>query len=158
FYSLNEVKSRVLSIDDWVVKGELPGSCEESYPCPFYYLHSGTGVRGNVEGDDSPPDDFQHLALRAFATSLALKEAQAENKAAREALREVMGERKRCSFGDITVSVASRRNVSLDRSKMEAAGIDPTEFEVVNFTDVLTVRQKKEEEDGDRDDNGGRTS
>jgi hypothetical protein len=56
------------------------------------------------------------------------------------------GERK-ITLDDLTVTqyVATRRDI--DKGKMKDAGLDPTEFEVVNMYPVLRVTKKKEESD-----------
>ena len=39
-HSRQEIINRVVTIEDWVARGELPPECSQAdYPCPFVYLH-----------------------------------------------------------------------------------------------------------------------
>lgn len=47
FYSLAEIKQRVILAESWVRRGELPPGCDyPSFPCPVFYLHD----EGEFEG------------------------------------------------------------------------------------------------------------
>lgn len=71
FFTLAEIRTRILTAHQWVQQGELPPGCNvKQYPCPFLYLHD---------------DEVEILEDGQIDTlARAYKAAQRDNKASRE--------------------------------------------------------------------------
>lgn len=86
FYSLDDIRARVMDAEGWARAGELPPTCDRpQFPCPFWYLHEDEEVVGV---DDGTVRDLALSYKQAQLESKVAKEKEGEFRKALEGLRE----------------------------------------------------------------------
>lgn len=150
FYTLDEIMGRVLEIEKWVRRGELPDECSVSMmPCPFYYLEQ---QRSLELMEDAVLDDLVEMYEEA---KVAVKAADERVKAAREAIRESMGDREKVETEKSKVTLYQFKRRNLDVEKMKEAGINVDEYWVDKLFPGVRVTVKERADNGGTDESGG---
>lgn len=153
FYSRQEILARVLAMETFVRKGELPDECDVvNWPCPFYYLH-----------DEAPETYAEDEELDVFAQMyederLAVKVATGRQKEARKALDDSMAGRDKVTTEKVKVTYYQSKRRALDVSKMkEELGEDEVErFMKETISKGLRVTIRDEDKGGkDGEGTGG---
>ena len=114
-FSLAEVKMRVLEIEGYVARGEMP-ACPVPlmYPCPYWADHEpGAGADARVESDDEVLKAWIDVWRRAKEESdKAVEAVDFARKAVLEQMAELKLESARCDGVDLTVIRPTQGNVS----------------------------------------------
>ena len=114
-FSLAEVKMRVLEIEGYVARGEMP-KCPLPlmYPCPYWADHEpGAGADARVESDDEVLKAWVDVWRRAKEESdKAVEAVDFARKAVLEQMAELKLESARCDGVDLTVIRPTQGNVS----------------------------------------------
>lgn len=121
WYTLDEIRARILTIESWVRRGELPTCDVKMYPCPFIYL-------GCEQGEDTTRivvgDEVEKLA-RAYKAA-KLEEDGAGRKVAelRAKLKNACGTGMKVGNDRVKVTWYMQRNPPrLDKGKVEELGL-----------------------------------
>lgn len=61
-YSREQIRDRVLEVEEWIDKGTMPDTCTLEYPCQYYYLHE------QVQRDELPTEVEQMVRARIALT------------------------------------------------------------------------------------------
>lgn len=162
FYSLEEIRARVLTAHQWVVKGELPSACNvNQFSCPFAYLH---------EDETNLLEDGQIDTL-----AREYKAAQRNSKAATEKEKEIYGalvrqselkgkksgedkdlngelvtfnKEKLQTMGGVTISRWEQKNpghLALDRMAEDGIDLDKYRVQSKSWRMRVTIKGEKEE-------------
>jgi len=155
FYGLDEIMGRVLEIEKWVRRGELPDECSVSqYPCPFYYLEQQKSLELM---EDAVLDD---LAVMLEEARVAEKAAKERVRVARVSIEDSLGERDRVETEKTKVTRYSQKRKRLDEDKMRGDGVEVDKYYVETLYKGVRVTVKGEDNDGETESGGdtGRTS
>ncbi|MDX1747926.1 MAG: hypothetical protein R3324_18485, partial [Halobacteriales archaeon] len=144
--NIAEVKAKILRVETAGKKGELPDDCGpkgEQFPCPVYYLHTGSGEElDEVEGDFATEVD---ALARAYRDGIDLEKSGKEMKSAAKAkLLEVLereGVDDKFTTGLFTVTPYEHRSRWLDQNLMREAGLDPDEFKSEKVSANVRVKE-----------------
>lgn len=150
FYSMDEIMARVLEIEKWVRRGELPNECSSNnFPCPFYYLEQQKSLEIM---EDEVLDDLVQMLEEA---RVAEKAAQARVKAARESIRESMGDREKVETENSKVTIYETKRKTLQVEKMKDDGIDVDPYYTETLYKNVRVTVKGGDDDRGTDEPGG---
>jgi len=155
FYSMDDLMARVLEIEKWVRRGELPDECSVSqYPCPFYYLEQQKSLELM---EDAVLDD---LAVMLEEARVAEKAAKERVRVARVSIEDSLGERDRVETEKTKVTRYSQKRKRLDEDKMRGDGVEVDKYYVETLYKGVRVTVKGEDNDGETESGGdtGRTS
>jgi hypothetical protein len=156
FYGMDEIMARVLEIEKWVRRGELPDECSVAqYPCPFYYLEQQKSLEIM---EDEVLDDLVQMLEDA---RVAEKAAKARVKAARDSVEESLGDREKVETEKSKVTRYDTKRKSLDADKMKGDGIDVDKYYVETLYQNVRVTVKGGKDGGTDEpggDSGGTTS
>lgn len=123
FYSMGDIKAKIVRMEAKVRDGELPHDCDvdNGWACPFRYLHT-------VEYELSDDDDLAEIAIlykRALGRKRVVEEEVRE-------LRRKLDENTKCeSFHHAKVDVTyyeSKNPPRWDEAKLREDGINPDEY------------------------------
>lgn len=147
FYSLQEIRGRVLEIEKWVRRDELPVECDiKNFPCPFFYLEEQLSL------DLMEDDTIDELARMYHDASMEVKRAEGKKKEARKALDTGMGDRDKVTTANSRVTYFVRKGSKVDLEKMREDGVDVKKYEVP--TNVKQLRVTVKDEDGSDESRG----
>lgn len=147
FYTVDDIRARVLAIEVAAREAELPVLCDKpSYPCPYFYLH-----------EDALPEELADPELQALAGQY--HKAQQDEKVAKavkdqtkQSLMKNLGVGKYES-GEWKVTVYEAKNPpTFNVGAMADDGIDVAKYQKVTVSTRLRVTRK---EMGDGADTGG---
>lgn len=151
FYSNGDVLRRVVEMERWVRRGELPDECSVAqFPCPFYYLEQQQTLEVT---EDAVMDELAKMYMDA---GVAVKAAESRKQAARNALDQGLAGRERVVTALSKISYYDVETKKLDEMKMREDGIDVDKYKVGKMGKRLRVTIKSEDES--RGDTAGETS
>lgn len=123
FYTMDQVMARVLEIEKWVRRGELPDECSVSqWPCPYYYLEQQKTLEIM---EDAVLDDLCEMLEEARVAEKAAKERV---KVARMTIDESLGERDRVETEKNKVTRYDIKRKMLDVEKMKGDGVEVDKY------------------------------
>lgn len=144
FYSNGDILRRVVEMERWVRRGELPDECSVSqFPCPFYYLEQQQTLEVT---EDAVIDELARMYQEA---SVAVKTADARKRVARQALDQGLAGRERVVTEVSKVTYYEVRTTKLDTDKMKEDGIEIEKYEVQTIGKRLRVTVNEDEPRGD---------
>ena len=153
FYDDKAILRRVVEIERWVRRGELPDECSDGsgnttrqFPCPFYYLEQQTTLEVT---EDNVIDELARMYKDA---SLAVKVAETRKREARKALDQGLAGRERVVTALSKVTYYEVKTEKIDFNKMAEDGIDVNKYKVPTVGNRLRVTVK---DDGIGDEFGG---
>lgn len=144
FYSLSEVRARCLEIWNWVQEGILPEKCEETYPCPFSYLHS------PAELSLSDSEELFTLGREYQIITEKLKDLEGLKEVQRDLRQKIivaMGKDKKLILPNMTISRWKQKSPpQLDIEAMKRDGIDLSKYRKQTEHDRLRVKLEGDDE------------
>lgn len=150
FYSLTDIRARVLKVHSYVVNNDLPVRCDpRSFPCPFPYLHE--------DDDEDQPEAGDVELVRAAAVEYRkardeVGAAKERADKAREELMKVMGGQN--SYKGIVSKYEKAGPGKWNVELMREDGVDVEKYKVRDEKKHWEVRLAKEDEgevsDGER--------
>lgn len=148
FYSIAEIRARMLRVEATAATGVLAAECQPTFPCPYFYLHDEID-RELI--DDEAVDALAHEYEDARADE---KAAGGRKDAVRRALREaVEQDRYRTTSGIRVTFYTSKNPPRLDREILdpflEKHGRKFEDFTTQGESERLRVTLPKEVEQGD---------
>lgn len=149
FYSNGDILRRVVEMERWVRRGELPPECSVSmFPCPFYYLESQLTMEVT---EDTVMDELARMYQEA---SVAVKAAETRKREARKALDQGLAGRERVVTALSKITYYEVKAEKIDFTKMAEDGIDVNKYKVVNIGKRLrvTVKDEGKLDEGDKVD------
>lgn len=141
FYSNGDILRRVVEIERWVRRGELPDACSvDQFPCPFYYLHQQSSL------EITEDDVIDEVAQMYKDAQVAVKTAETRKVEARKALDAALAGRERVvtKLSKVTYYEVNSKKVDID--KMREDGVDVGKYEVPIVGKRLRVTVKDENE------------
>lgn len=114
FYSMAEIRSRILRVEAAAATGVLNAECSKMFPCPYFYLHD--------ELDRELVDDetIDVLAREYAAAGAEEKAAGGKKRAARTALREAIDKDRYKTSSGVRVTFYTANNPpQLDKEMLE---------------------------------------
>jgi len=152
FYTWPDIMGRILEMEKWVRRGELPDDCDvNNYPCPFYYLEQ------QLTMELAEDEVLDELAQMYEEASLGVKVAEARKKEARHALDVGLGTREKVVTAKSRVTYYEVKGSKVDISKMEEDGIDVERYKVPTVRKQLRVTVKHEPDGDSGGDDGDGT-
>jgi hypothetical protein len=129
--SLAEVKMRVLEVEGYVTRGEMP-ACPVPlmYPCPYWADHEPSAGSDRVESDDEVLKAWVDVWRRAKeASEKADADLEFARKAVAEQIKELGLAAARCDGVDITTITPTQGNVSWAKAYKALAKITKTDLD-----------------------------
>lgn len=145
FYNRSEILARVLEMEVYVRKGELPDACSVSnFPCPFFYLHD-EDLESWVEDET-----LDMLADMYEVERRAVKVAEGRQKEARKALEAGLAGREKVTteHSKVTIYQTKRRALDVDKMKAELGEDTVEKYYVEKLGKGLRVTIKDDDESG----------
>lgn len=140
-YSKVEITQRVLTVESWVRRGELPDCDINQYPCPFVYLGC-TGDSDRVLASR----EIEELAVRYKAAKVKEDEAGREVTSLRTQLKAACGTSKKLGSDRVKITWYTQRNPPrLDKAKVESLGLDVDSLMTQSESERVRVEVKDEE-------------
>lgn len=156
FYTLDEIRQRVLTAESWAMRGELPPcDTDDKWTCPFPYLHE----QAREEAVETERDEqVRDVCERIIEAQAIRDEADGTVRELKGVLRELLGNPEKLSrlLDDIQISVYYSRRTSYDYDKMKADGLDPDRYKIEDQYSAVRVSRKKKDK-ADADPETGRT-
>jgi hypothetical protein len=148
FYSVEQIRTRVLLLESLAMTGAVPKECDQrDYPCPYFYIpgHDRIADDGTRVTLDDPA--VTALALEYESMRLAEKVAKERKEVARVALREVVGADRRVSTKDgIKVTFYDQGRTYVDTEEMKKDGVYE-KYERKSSSERIRVTVPKAKED-----------
>jgi len=146
FYSLADIRSRILRVEAAAATGVLSAECTPAFPCPYFYLHEEID-RELI--DDETIDVLAHEYEDARAASAA---ARGKQDAARRALREASEQDKYETASGVRVTFYMAKNPpKVDRESLDEFlkenGRKFDEFTTQGQSERLRVTLPKEDDE-----------
>lgn len=139
FYGKQDVLRRIVEIEKWVRRGELPDECSVGmFPCPFYYLEAQQSLE--VMEDDV----IDELARMYEDAKVAVRAAERRKVEARKALDTALAGRERVVTALSKVTYYEVSTKKIDWVKMTEDGIDVKKYEVPTIGKRLRVTIREE--------------
>jgi len=148
FYSKQDVLKRIVEIEKWVRRGELPDECSSvMFPCPYYYLEAQQSLEVTEDGV------IDELAKMYSESQVAVKTAERRKVEARKALDTALAGRERVVTAMSKVTYYEVSTKKIDWVKMAEDGIDVKKYEVPTIGKRLrvTVREERAESESGGD-------
>lgn len=154
FYTLEDIRRRVLRIEAAAATGVLLADCTSDYGCPYFYLHE--------EVDRELVTDVA-IGKLAHEYEDARRErvvADGKMKVARRALREgIDGDKVATEDGTKVTFYMASNPPQLNKERLEGvlkiAGLSLADFQTVTKSERIRVTLPKDREDGDDGESGG---
>jgi hypothetical protein len=150
FYSKQDILSRVLEIEKWVRRGELPEECDvKNFPCPFYYLEQQESLE--LAEDEA----LEVVAIMYEECRKQVKAAELRQKEARRALDTALAGREKVTTAKakVTYYEVKTKKLAVDKMKDDGVEVDKYYVEVIGKRLRVTVH---EDNDEGRDETEGR--
>src|SRR5262249_23096922 len=114
FYSVEDIRRRVLGIEAAAATGVLMADCTQSFPCPYFYLHE------EIDRELIDDEGVEILAREYKAAGVEEATAKGKKANARKALREAVdGQRYRTHTGVKITFYESSDPPRLDKELLE---------------------------------------
>lgn len=148
FYTIPEIRARMLRVEAAAATGVLSAECTPSFPCPYFYLHD------EIDRELIDDDAVDALAREYEGARAATQAARGKQEAARRALREARDEdRYRTSSGIRVTFYTAKNPPKLDKELLvpflEKHGRKFDDFTTQGESERLRVTLPKESNDVD---------
>ena len=134
-HSRQEIINRVVTIEDWVARGELPPECsQQDFPCPYFPRVCTGDARIDIE------DTELAELLLAYSRSRDAAKLEAEfQKNLRTAIDTLAPGVGKYRVNGVPVTWYETTRTSLDKEKMAADGIDLSAYEKTTTSTSMRV-------------------
>lgn len=146
FYSIAEIRSRVLRVEAAAATGVLNAECINSFPCPYFYLHD------EVDRELIDDESVEALAREYACAGADAKAARGRQEAAKRALRETVEGNKYSTESGVRITFYAASNPpQLDKELLvpflEGHGRTLDQFMMQGKSERLKVTLPKEDDE-----------
>jgi hypothetical protein len=148
FYTIPEIRARVLRVEAASATGVLSAECTPSFPCPYFYLHE------EIDRELVSDESVDALAREYAEAQRDERIAEGRKQNARRGLREAVEKDKYVTSSGVRVSFYQAKNPpKLDREMLEEFLTEHDrkfdEFVTTSMGERVRVTLPKEDEDGE---------